>query len=157
MCFSRPFANCRWHWCVHCCWDTNRKTVDCFAGALLFTGRLLFLCRSNQKLLHRRRCIHSLLTAIAQCLPLALVVQQMTRLIGCILQGASLGVPPPFLCRACIGSTHKKCRGTSPGSCRREAPGSWRSLYSRVPISLYHETDVRSKWKRRARLVRTKG
>lgn len=63
------------------------------------------------------------------------------------MQGVSLGMPLPFLCRACIGSRHKKYRGTS--------PGSWRSLYSRVPISLYHETDVRSKWERRARLVRT--
>lgn len=52
----------------------------------------------------------------------------------CILQGGISRDAPPFLCRACIGSTHKKCRGTS--------PGSWRSLYSRVPISLYHETGV---------------
>lgn len=66
-----------WHMMV-----AQEKRFGRFARGLLFTGRPLFLCRGNRKVLHCQPVLYSTPTVVAQYLPLALVVQQMARPVG---------------------------------------------------------------------------
>lgn len=59
-----------------------RNRFDRFARGLLFTGRPLFLCRDNRKILHCQPVLLFDPTVVAQYLPLVLVAQQMARLMG---------------------------------------------------------------------------